>query len=106
MIQILKNVIEQKLQRDGLLDLLRQTIETRKRQEQYNTFGSHQKSDSDHPEDPISLYVVLADLKFNLEQKTRENLRLIDQVKSLDATYQRMTHESNQSRTRQSNMEK
>ena len=70
-IQILKNVIEQKLERDGMLDLLKEAGR-KKRAEQakanfFNQQNNRVRSLSPEPakedEDAINLYIVLSDMR-------------------------------------------
>lgn len=96
------------MQRDGLLELLKQATESNVRKSDYNTFGTHQsRHDTEMAEnDPINLYVLLSDFKSNNEQKSRENMRLLDQIKSLEQTNEKLKQDMSSKFTKQSNLEK
>ena len=90
-IQILKNVIEQKLERDGMLELLKEAGRKKRAEQARANFmnqQNRQRSASPEParedEDAINLYIVLSDMRYQLESKTKEVARFIEQLKTQD----------------------
>ena len=74
-IQILKNVIEQKLERDGILQLLKESARRKRsaNKSEFNTFNPNTQNSQNTQNspnfgeardlDPIDLYIVISDLK-------------------------------------------
>ena len=99
-IQILKNVIEQKLERDGLLELLKET-NRRKRAEDAKQAVISKRSGSSSPnerakedEEAINLYIVLSDIKHQLDSKSKEVSRYIESLKMQDEQTKQLLQEN------------
>ena len=105
-IQILKNVIEQKLERDGILELLQESGRRKRSaaKPDPNAFNPNEHSRRNRQqspnwadqekEDPINLYIVLSDLKFQNDSKGKEIGRLIEQLKAHDEQSKQILEEN------------
>lgn len=79
-IQILKNVIEQKLERDGMLELLKEAGRKKRAEQakanflmnQNRTHALSPSASGKEDEDAINLYIVLSDMRHQLDSKTKE----------------------------------
>lgn len=90
-IQILKNVIEQKLERDGLLEMLREAARQKRGEVRKQQLLTNQRRGTSPSPDPttedqeaINLYILLSDMKYQLDSKSKEVQRYIEQLKTQD----------------------